>query len=80
MEKYDDIPTLKSLAVFAVVFLGIWAFVSGEIAWLGPLRDFVAGLSFELKGLVLASFIIAVLAAARIMVLITKGFGKETRE
>lgn len=78
MEKYDDIPTLKSLAVFAVVFLGIWAFVSGEIAWLDPLRDFVAGLSFELKGLVLASFIIAVLAAARIMVLITKGFGKET--
>lgn len=78
MEKYDDIPTLKSLAVFAGVFLGIWAFVSGEIAWLDPLRDFVAGLSFELKGLVLASLIIAVLAGARVMVLITKGFGKET--
>ncbi|WP_300527327.1 hypothetical protein [Maricaulis sp.] len=80
MEKYDDIPTLKSLAVFAVVFFGIWAFASGGIAWLDPLRDFVASLSFELKGLVLASFIIAVLAAARIMVLITKGFGKETSE
>lgn len=80
MNKYDDIPTLKSLAVFAVVFLGIYAFASGEIAWLDPMRDFVASLQWEMKGLVLASFIIAVLAAARVMVLISRGFGQGTNE
>ena len=33
-----------------------------------------------MKGLVLASFIIAVLAAARVMVLISRGFGQGTNE
>lgn len=79
-ERHDDIPTLKSLAVFAVMFFGILAFVSDAFTWLDPLRDAVAAMDAPLQAMLLAGFIILVLAMARVMVLISKRFEKGSNE
>lgn len=78
MSEYDEqsheTPSLVSLAGFAVLFFGILALTSWTGLSFEPVREWLATLSAEARMAGMAAFILGIMAIARIMMLIGKGF------
>lgn len=68
-----EAPSLVSLAVFAAIFITAIFLVGLSEPFIAYLRDLFAGVSGEIKAVVLTVFILGLMAIARIVQLLTGG-------
>ena len=77
-EHEGGVPTLVSLALFALVFFAAILAVEFGTGLIEPVRTVLADLPATLKAGALAAFILGVMAIARIAVLLRGDARKET--
>lgn len=77
-ETTHTVPSLISLAGFAVVFFGALALIHVGGLSFEPVRVWLANLAPEFRAGVLAALILGIMAIARIMVLLKNGFDRSS--